>query len=101
MKIATARPSVSLLPALLAALALPAFFQNKSRQAAATCAMQLDAIAAASRQYASEHGRFPATLEALVPLPFKSVPACPSGGTYTLGTPEGDPPTCSIPDHHL
>lgn len=86
---------------LLAAIALPAFFQNQQKQRAAACAMNLDAIATACRNHASEKGGFPARLDELVPDYLPAVPACPSGGTYTLGTPEGDPPTCSIPGHHL
>jgi prepilin-type N-terminal cleavage/methylation domain-containing protein len=86
---------------LLAAIALPAFFQNQHKQRAAACAMNLEAIATACRRHASEQGGFPATLEALAPAWLKTVPACPAGGTYTLGTPEGDPPACSVPGHHF
>ena len=69
---------------LLAAIALPAFFQNQTRKRAAECGMALEA-----------------SLEALVPDYLPQMPVCPSGGTYTLGTPEGDPPACSIPGHTL
>jgi Tfp pilus assembly protein PilE len=86
---------------LLAAISLPAFFQNQQKKRAAACAMNLDAIATACKHYAVEKGGFPRTLAELVPTYLKSVPACPSGGAYTLGTPEGDPPTCSIPGHRL
>ena len=85
---------------LLAAISLPAFFQNQQKKRAAECAMNLEAIAAACKRHASEKGGFPQNLSALVPDYFEAVPACPSGGTYTLGTPEGDPPACSIPGHH-
>ncbi len=30
----------------------------------------------------------------------KAIPACPAGGTYTLGR-LSEPPTCSIPGHKL
>ena len=86
---------------LLAAIALPAFFQNQTRKRAAECGMTLEAISAACRQHASERGAFPASLETLVPDYLPEMPACPSVGTYTLGTPEGDPPVCSIPGHTL
>jgi type II secretory pathway pseudopilin PulG len=86
---------------LLAAIALPAFFQNQTRQRAARCGMQLDAISSACRRHASERGGFPRDLSALVPDFLSEVPVCPAGGAYTLGTPEGDPPTCSVPGHHL
>ncbi len=87
--------------ALLAAIALPAFFQNRQKRHAARCGMQLDGIAQACRRYAGEVGGFPRQLGDLVPAYLTEVPSCPSGGAYTLGTPEGDPPVCSIPDHHL
>lgn len=86
---------------LLAAISLPALFQNQQKKQAAACAMNLDAIALASKRHAAEQGGFPASLSALVPAYLNSVPACPAGGTYRLGTPTGDPPTCSIPGHRL
>ena len=86
---------------LLAAIALPAFFQNQQKQRAAECAMHLDAIGNACKRHASDKGGFPATLAELVPDYLPAVPTCPSGGTYTMGTPEGDPPACSVPDHHF
>ena len=86
---------------LLAAISMPAFFQNQQKKRAAECAMNLDAIAIACKNYATEKGGFPKTLSELVPAQLESIPTCPSGGTYLLGTPEGDPPTCSVPGHHL
>ena len=86
---------------LLAAISMPALFQNQQKKRAAECAVNLDAIAMACKQHAAEHGGFPKTLSELVPGQLESVPTCPSGGTYLLGTPEGDPPTCSVPSHHL
>ena len=86
---------------LLAAISVPALFQNQQKKRAAECAMNLDAIATACKRYASEKGGFPKTLSDLVPTYLDSVPACPSGGDYTPGTPEGDPPACPIPGHHF
>jgi Tfp pilus assembly protein PilE len=86
---------------LLAAISLPAFFQNQQKKRAAECAMNLDSIAIACKRQASEQGGFPKSLAELVPTYFESIPTCPSGGSYTLGTPEGDPPTCSVPGHRL
>ena len=86
---------------LLAAIALPAFIQNRQKQQAAECTRNLDAIAEACKRYASDRGGFPPNLAGLVPDYLPSPPACPAGGTYTLGSPEGDPPTCSIPGHHF
>jgi type II secretory pathway pseudopilin PulG len=86
---------------LLAAIALPAFFQNQHKRRAAECAMNLDAISVACRRHAAEQGGFPRDLAGLVPAYLQRVPACPAGGAYTLGTPEGDPPACSVPGHHF
>lgn len=86
---------------LLAAIALPAFFQNQTQQHTAECAMNLEAISQACKRHASEQGGFPENLAALVPEYLPQIPACPSGGEYTLGTPEGDPPVCSTPGHTL
>lgn len=86
---------------LLAAIALPAFFQNQTQQRAAQCGMNLEAISQACKTHASEQGRFPESVDALVPAYLTKLPICPVGGVYTLGTPEGDPPSCSIPGHTL
>lgn len=86
---------------LIAAISVPAFLQNRQKKHDARCAMNLDAIANACKQHAVEKGGFPGNLSELVPAYLESVPACPSGGTYTLGTPEGDPPACSVPGHRL
>ena len=86
---------------LLAAISVPALFQNQKKAREAECAMNLDAIASACKRHAAEKGGFPPTVADLAPAFLDSVPLCPAGGTYTLGTPEGDPPTCSVPGHHL
>ena len=87
--------------ALLAAISLPAFFQNQEKKRAAECAMNLDAIQNACKRQAIDKGGYPQSLADLVPAYFESIPTCPAGGAYRLGTPEGDPPTCSVPGHHL
>jgi len=86
---------------LLVAISVPTFFKNQKKAREARCAMNLDALSIACKEFASEEGGFPRTMEQLVPTYLDEVPSCPSGGTYTLGTPEGDPPTCSISTHHL
>ena len=86
---------------LLAAISLPAFFQNQQKKRAAECAMNLDAIDLACKKHAAEKGGYPAALADLVPDYLGSLPSCPSGGGYALGTPDGDPPTCSVPGHRL
>lgn len=86
---------------LLAAISFPAFLQNRQRQNAAVCAMNLDTISAACRRYAQDKGCYPATIDQLVPVYLIQMPVCPSGGAYSIGSPEGDPPSCSISGHHL
>ena len=86
---------------LILVISVPALFQNQQKKRIAECAMNLDAIATACKKYAAEKDGFPKHLSDLVPAYLESVPACSSGGTYALGTPEGDPPTCSIVEHHL
>ncbi len=86
---------------LLAAISLPAFFHNQKKAREARCAINLDALSIACKNFALEEGGFPDSLESLIPIYLEEVPRCPSGGIYMLGTPEGDPPTCSISTHHL
>lgn len=81
---------------LIAAISIPSLFRNRREKQSAACAMNLEAISTACKRHAAEKGGFPANLDALVPAYLDSVPSCPAGGTYTLGTPEGDPPTCSV-----
>ena len=86
---------------LIAAISAPALRQNLQKKRAAECAMNLDAIDLACKKHAAEKGGYPAALSDLVPDFLGSLPACPSGGAYAIGTPDGDPPTCSVPGHHL
>ena len=86
---------------LIAAISAPALRQNLQTKRAAACAMNLDAIDLACKKHAAEKGGYPAALADLVPDYLGSLPSCPSGGGYALGTPDGDPPTCSVPGHRL
>ncbi|RJP26126.1 MAG: hypothetical protein C4536_16195 [Actinobacteria bacterium] len=60
---------------------------------AATCAANRKTIAAAAQQYYGMEGTYPTSIQQLVPGYLQSVPACPSGGTYTL---QGSTVTCSV-----
>ena len=63
-------------------------------QAEATaCAANRKAISSAVQQYYNLEGAYPSSIQQLVPGYLKSVPACPSGGTYTL---RGNTVTCSV-----
>ncbi len=86
---------------LLLAISVPALVQNQQKKHAAACAMNLDAISSACKKRAAEEGGFPKSLAELVPTYLDAIPSCPDGGTYQMGTPEGDPPSCSIPGHQL
>ena len=86
---------------LIAAISAPALRENRQRRRAAECAMNLDAIEIACKKYAADKGGYPPSLADLVPEYLGTLPACPSGGTYAIGTPDGMPSTCSIPGHHL
>ena len=86
---------------LIAAISAPALRQNLQKKRAAACAMNLDAIDLACKKHAAEKGGYPAALADLVPDYLGSLPSCPSGGGYVLGTPDGVPPTCSVPGHRL
>ena len=86
---------------LIVAIAVPAWIQNRQKAQAARCALNLEALAGACKKYASEKGGYPSAPSNLVPDYLESVPACPAGGVYSLGTAEGDPPACSIPGHRF
>jgi type II secretory pathway pseudopilin PulG len=86
---------------LVGVIAFPALFRNRQRRQAAVCSQQLEALSTACKEYAAAHGKWPASQDELVPRHLAEPLACPVGGNYTLGSPEGDPPTCSIPGHAL
>jgi len=63
-------------------------------QAEATaCAANRKTISAAARQYQAVEGDYPNSIQQMVPGYLKSMPVCPSGGTYTL---QGSTVTCSV-----
>ncbi|HRT04172.1 MAG TPA: hypothetical protein P5204_00595 [Kiritimatiellia bacterium] len=86
---------------LVAAISVPSVRQNVQRKRAARCAMQLEALRVASRNYAAEKGAPPRAPEDLVPDYLPALPVCPSGGAYALGDGADVLPTCSIPGHHF
>ncbi|MBR4189284.1 MAG: type II secretion system protein [Kiritimatiellae bacterium] len=86
---------------LVGVIAVPALFRNKQRRQAAQCAERLEALSTACKEYAAANGKWPSSQGVLVPALLPAPLVCPAGGVYTLGTPEGDPPTCSVPGHAL
>ena len=86
---------------LILAVGIPAARANHARRLAAVCSANLESIRLCALAYADARGEPPASLDDLVPAFFKTVPRCPSGGTYALHPAEGLPPTCTIPEHFL
>jgi len=79
--------------------------ENQKTQNASACINNLRLLEAAKRQWAQQTGKQPTdtpTMEDLRPyfVPSGVVPACPDGGTYTLGA-VNEQSTCSIAGHAL
>lgn len=60
---------------------------------AASCAANRKMISSAAQQYYTMEGSYPNSVQTLVPGFLASLPACPSGGRYTL---QGSSVTCSV-----
>src|SRR4051812_43473151 len=88
--------------ALLAAVAIPNFVHDPETSPKNACINNLRLLDGAKEQWALEHNKTSSdmpTWEDLKPYLCGtnnlSLPKCPSGGTYTLGS-VSNPPTCSI-----
>jgi hypothetical protein len=95
--------SFFLLPMMLA-IAIPNFVKARETSQMNACINNLRQIDIAKNEWALENGKKPGdvpTAQDLKPY-FKNgvFPACPVGGTYTIGA-VGNAPTCSIPGHEL
>ncbi|MGA3265898.1 MAG: type II secretion system protein [Verrucomicrobiota bacterium] len=79
---------------LLAAIAIPNFVKARATSQANACINNMRQIDAAVQQFALEHGQttgatvnFPTDLTPYIKLNANtSVPGCPAGGSYTVGT---------------
>jgi hypothetical protein len=94
-------PAVAV-PGMLAAIAIPNFVKARATAQQNACINNLRQIDAAKNQWALEKGKKDGdvpTKDDLLPY-LRRWPACPQGGTYTIGA-LGEPPTCSIPGHKL
>jgi hypothetical protein len=98
---------VVVLPAMLAAIAVPNFVKARQTSQENVCINNLRQIDAAKNQWALEKGKKDGDVPTEEDLkPYIHVPrgksflTCPAGGTYTIN-PIGTPPTCSIPNHAL
>jgi hypothetical protein len=92
------------LPALLACLVWSCSHDQakdpKAEEQCATCAAHLRMIDNAKQRWADKNGKTTSDTPKIDDLNiyFRGIPACPSGGTYTLA-PVGALSTCSIPEH--
>ena len=64
-----------------------------SQAEAASCAANRKMISSAAQQYYAMEGTYPTSIQTLVPDFLMTLPACPSGGRYTL---QGSSVTCSV-----
>lgn len=94
---------VVLILAILLAIALPAFNKARETTRSKACIKNLREIDDAKDQYTMENKLTTGAnveISDLVSNYLKSMPVCPSGGTYTCN-PVGVRPQCSIPGHEL
>jgi hypothetical protein len=95
---------VVVVPAMLAAIAIPNFVKARAVSQENACINNLRQIDAAKQQWALEKGKqstdVPTEDDLKVYLMHSRFPHCPAGGTYTINA-VGQPPTCSISDHKL
>lgn len=96
---------VVLIIGILLAIAVPNFIQARDSSRTKSCIANLKQIDAAKQQYAMDNklaGTASVTSSNLLGTYIKgsTMPACPAGGTYTIGTVDTDP-TCTVTGHAL
>jgi len=101
---------VVLIIGILLAIAVPNFVKARDSSRAKSCQANLKKIAAAKEMWALDnslpHGTPTTGWGNIVPEYIKSIPVCPSGGTY-ISWEVGATPTCSVggtagsPDAHV
>ena len=90
---------------VLAVAAARWYFRASTVSAASSCYAHLKQLEGAKSTWALEHQKRAEDVahwtNIIGPKAYIAVmPACPQGGTYTLGS-VGEPPRCSIPEHTL
>ncbi|MBC8001924.1 MAG: prepilin-type cleavage/methylation domain-containing protein [Opitutaceae bacterium] len=89
---------------LLAAVGIPNFMRSRTKTQREVCVKGLGVIEGAKQQWAIQNKKlrgFPVTVSDIIDyVGNKTMPICPSSGTYTIGS-VGTKPTCSIADHVL
>lgn len=94
---------VVLIIGILMAIAVPNFVQARNSSRKSTCQASLKRVDSAKEQWAMDNKKDSGATVAwadLTPTYLKSQPACPSGGTYTVGN-IGTTPTCSTAGHTI
>ena len=95
----------AVVPAVGAAMVLPALAKAKQRSQQIACINNLKLIELAKHQWAMEKKKSATAVPTLADLqPYlgnaRGPLRCPQGGDYTVGA-VGQPPTCSVPGHAL
>ena len=88
---------------LLAAIAIPNFMKAREKAQKNACIANLKQMEGAKTLYALDNGASTGdsvTMADLVTDYIKTTPACPAGGTYTLGA-IGTTPECTVTGHEL
>jgi competence protein ComGC len=89
-----------LVGSILAAIAIPAFTTRQAGAQEKVCYSNERNVEAAAQVYGAENnGEMPESIDTLVPDYLKTVPACPSGGTYTWDPADGTD-ICSVHGHY-
>jgi prepilin-type N-terminal cleavage/methylation domain-containing protein len=94
---------VVLIIGILLAIAVPNFIKARENSRTRTCIANLRQFEAAKEQWAMENKKGSADVPLgtdLSPNYMKSIPTCPSGGTYTIGAISTNP-TCSTGGTHV
>ena len=97
---------VVLIIGILLAIAVPNFIRARESSRAKSCVANLKQIESAKEQWAMDTKAAGTATPADTALwgttdsYIKKAPACPSGGTYTVGSLAASP-TCNITDHAL
>jgi prepilin-type N-terminal cleavage/methylation domain-containing protein len=94
---------VVLIIGILMAIAVPQFVKARTNSQLSTCLANLKQIESAKEQWAMETKQASTATPLqtdLVTAYLKTMPTCPSGGTYTIQT-LATRPTCSISTHVL
>lgn len=90
---------------MIATIAIPNFVKSRTAAQQKSCIANLSTMEAAKQLWGVETGKkngdVPLMTDLVGPMLYLKVePACPSGGTYTLGA-IGAIASCSVPSHTL